>query len=116
MTVSRYLDWARSEDDHTLTAFGNWLFTKLYNFFFHQSVTDYLVMFRAFRTTFVNELQVKLGAISWQSQLMCRAAKASKKLGEIPGDEPAPIGGTRTMSPIRNGLAELTMLATEYFR
>ena len=116
VTVSRYLDWAESKDDDALTAFGNWLFTRMYNAFFHQSVTDYLVIFRAVRTSLVQELQLKHRAISWQSQLMCRAAKADKKLGEIPGDEPPRIGGVRKMLPIRNGLAELTMLASEYFR
>ena len=116
VTVSRYLDWATSEDDDAVTAFGNWMFTKLYNGLFGQRVTDYLVMYRAFRISVVKQLEIDHRAISWQSQLMCRAARAGFKLGEIPGDEPARIGGVRKMNPVRNGLAELFMLIREFCR
>ena len=116
VTVSRYLDWATSEDDDHITAFGNWMFTKLYNGLFGQKLTDYLVMYRAFKVTIVKDLKVDHQAISWQSQMMCRAARAGLKLGEIPGNEPARIGGVRKMNPIRNGLAELFMLAIEFVR
>ena len=116
VTVSRYVDWAKSEDDSRLTTFGNWLFTKMYNISFRQSVTDYLVMYRGFRKSLVDELQINHRGISWQSQLMCRAAKAGKTLGEIPGNEPRRIGGISKMRPFRNGIAELTMLVTEFFR
>ena len=116
VTVSRYLDWATSEDDDMVTAFGNWMFTKLYNILFGQQVTDYLVMYRAFRISIVKQLKIDHRAISWQSQLMCRAARAGFKLGEIPGDEPARIGGVRKMNPILNGLAELVMLGKEFCR
>jgi glycosyltransferase involved in cell wall biosynthesis len=116
VTVSRYLGDAKSEDDDFVTAIGNWLFTKAYNILFGQSVTDYLVMYRAFKTTLVKELDINHGAISWQSQLMCRAARAGKDIQEIDGDEPARIGGKRKMNPIRNGLAELLMLAQEFKR
>jgi glycosyltransferase involved in cell wall biosynthesis len=115
VVVSRYLDWAKSEDDDVVTAFGNWLFIKMYNIIFGQCVTDYLVMFRGFRKSLIGELQITDKAVC-QSQLMCRAARAGKRLGEIPGDEPKRIGGEKKMSPIRNGLAELKMLLMEYFR
>ena len=113
VTVSRYLDWAKSLDDDPVTAFGNWLFTKFYNVLFQQNVTDYLVMYRAFRISLVDQLDIKHSSISWQSQLMCKAAKAGLKIGEIPGDEPPRIGGERKMNPIRNGIAELKMLIKE---
>lgn len=116
VTVSRYLDWATSEDDDMVTAVGNWMFTKFYNILFGQKVTDYLVMYRAFKISMVKQLKIDHSAISWQSQLMCRAARAGCKLGEIPGDEPARIGGVRKMNPVRNGLAELFMLGKEFGR
>ena len=115
VTVSRYLDGAKSFDDDPVTAFGNKLFTKIYNILFKQNVTDYLVMYRAFRPSLVKELNIEHSSISWQSQLMCKAAKAGLKIGEIPGDEPARIGGIRKMNPIRNGIAELKMLSKEFF-
>ena len=40
VTVSRYLEWAKSEDDDLITKFGNWLFTMLYNVLFSQSCSN----------------------------------------------------------------------------
>ena len=114
VTVSRYLDSAKSFDDDLITAFGNWLFTKSFNILFQQNVTDYLVMYRAFKASIIDQLNVKHESISWQSQLMCKAAKAGLKISEIPGDEPPRIGGERKMNPIRNGIAELKMLINEF--
>ncbi len=113
VSVSRYLDWARSDDDDMVTKFGNWLFTRLFNVMFRRSVTDLLVIYRAFRTSLVMELDVTHQAIAWQTQLITRAAKGGKSLAEIPGNEPPRIGGARKMNPIRNGLAELYMLVRE---
>ncbi len=54
--VSRYLEHARSEDDDKVTAFGNWLFTKIINILFGGHYTDSLVMFRAWRKSVYNLL------------------------------------------------------------
>ena len=116
VTASRYLDSAKSLDDDPVTAFGNWLFTKSYNILFQQNVTDYLVMYRAFKASIIDQLNVEHSSISWQSQLMCKAAKAGLKISEIPGYEPPRIGGERKMNPIRNGIAELKMLINEFIR
>lgn len=113
--VSRYREWAISEDDDLVTGFGNWMFTKMFNILFRESVTDLLVIYRAFKKSLVEELKVDHRAIAWQTQLMAKAAKNRKKIGEIPGNEPPRIGGARKMSPIRNGLAELYMLSREFF-
>ena len=115
VTVSRYLDWARSDDDDFVTGFGNCMFTLMYNVLYRQKVTDLLVMYRAFRRALIAELDVSHRAISWQTQLMVRAARAGKKIGEVPGIEPPRIGGIRKMNPIRNGLAELRMLLGEHW-
>lgn len=112
--VSRYREWARSEDDDLVTGFGNWMFTTLYNLLFRQSVSDLLVIYRAFRKELVTELNVDHRAIAWQTQLMAKAAKRGKKIAEIPGNEPPRIGGARKMNPLRNGLAELYMLLREF--
>lgn len=114
--VSRYLDWAKSDDDDIVTGFGNWLFTTMYNILFHERVTDLLVIYRAFRKDLVQELNVDHDAIAWTTQMMCKAAKARRWIGEIPGNEPLRIGGIRKMSPLRNGWAELTMLTSEFLR
>lgn len=114
--VSRYKDWAKSYDDDNVTSFGNWLFTGIYNFFYKQSISDLLVIFRAFKKSLVSELNINHEGIAWTTMMMCRAAKKNKIIGEIPGNEPLRIGGKRKMNPIINGLAEIKMLIKEFFK
>jgi len=114
--VSRYKDWAKSEDDDLITGFGNWMFTLFFNLIFKQKVTDLLVIYRAFRREIVYDLNINHGGIAWTTQMMCRAAKNSYVIKEIPGDEPPRIGGIRKMQPLKNGLAELIMLSKEFLR
>src|SRR3989338_6794917 len=54
--VSRYKDEAKSYDDDRITAFGNWLFTKMINLLHKGKYTDSLVMFRAWRKDIFKEL------------------------------------------------------------
>lgn len=114
--VSRYKDWASSDDDDWITSFGNWMFTQLYNLLYKQKVTDLLVIYRAFKKNLVNELNIEHDGISWTTKMMCRAAKSKKKIREIPGNEPKRIGGVRKMNPIKNGFAELIMIIKEFQR
>jgi len=123
--ASRYLGEAKSEDDDMVTAFGNWMFTRLINLFFGGRYTDSLVGHRAYR----REAVVRMGLPeltrggwinrkfprmnSWESGASIRAAKLRLKVGEIPGDEPKRIGGARKMSVIKNGLGALTQIIQE---
>ena len=113
--VSRYRDWAKSDDDDFITGFGNWMFTAMFNILFREKVTDLLVIYRAFRKDLVKELNADHGGIAWTTQMMCKAAKARRRIGEIPGNEPPRIGGIRKMKVLRNGWAELCMLTREFF-
>ncbi len=113
--VSRYKDWASSDDDDLITGFGNWMFTKIFNFLYKEKVTDLLVIYRCFKKKIVNDLKLDHEGISWTTKMMCRAAKKKLKIGEIPGNEPSRIGGIRKMNPLKNGIAELFMLIKEYF-
>ena len=115
LICSRYLSWAKSYDDSFITGIGNWLFTKTFNFLYNQKITDYLVLYRAFKRSLVNELIVNELSIAWQSQLICRAAKAKKIISEIPGIEPKRIAGVTKVSIIGNGFAELFMIFKEFF-
>ncbi|MBI4707655.1 MAG: glycosyltransferase family 2 protein [Candidatus Omnitrophica bacterium] len=114
--VSRYCEWAKSEDDDFLTGLGNWGFTKLFNTLFGTSLTDVLVMYRAFKKSIVEELGVNTKSIPWQTQLLAKSAKRKLKICEIPGNEPPRIGGFRKMNPFRNGMAELNMMFGEFFK
>ena len=55
---SRYLGDAKSEDDDFVTAFGNWLFTKTVNILHGGSYTDAMVIYRAFKTSLVHDLDL----------------------------------------------------------
>jgi len=115
--VSRYLGDAISDDDDVVTSFGNWLFTRTVNFLHGGHYTDVMVIYRAYRKEMAYELGLdredahalpeKLFGtnISWEPLLSVRAAKAKLKLGEIPGDEPARIGGERKLQVLRWGAA-----------
>lgn len=122
VNVSRYLGDARSKDDNVMTGFGNWLFTNTINFLFGGRYTDALVIFRAYRTKLIYDLgltdenayrtfeklfQCKL---SWEPLLSIRAAKRKLKIGEIPGDEPARIGGE-----IKSRMSRLIRWAIAYY-
>ncbi len=56
--ASRYLAGAKSEDDGMLTGFGNWLFTKTVNVLFGGHYTDAMVIYRAYWTRLLRELEM----------------------------------------------------------
>lgn len=113
--ASRYLGNAKSDDDDPITAFGNWLFTKTINILHGGHYTDAMVIYRAYKKQMVYDLELMdEGAyrtpetlfftnISWEPLLSVRAAKRKLKITEIPGDEPARIGGERKLQIIRWG-------------
>lgn len=114
--VSRYRDGALSEDDDAVTAFGNWMFTRLINLLFGGSYTDSLVMFRAWRVDLERDLPTRYPRAGIEPYLSIRCAKRGLKVGEIPGDEPPRIGSARKMNPLLNGLDILRLIADEFWR
>jgi glycosyltransferase involved in cell wall biosynthesis len=58
--VSRYLDDAVSDDDDIITKFGNWLFTKTVNILHHANYTDVMVIYRAYITQLLYDLELNL--------------------------------------------------------
>jgi glycosyltransferase involved in cell wall biosynthesis len=124
--ASRYLPGARSEDDDLLTGLGNWSFTKLINLLHGGRYTDAFVMFRAYRTKLFWDLELDrdeayapeklLGTvIGVEPLLSIRAAKRRLRVREIPGDEPARIGGQRKLQVFRWGGAYLLQTFREVY-
>lgn len=125
--ASRYLGSAKSEDDDFITAFGNWLFTNTVNLLFSANYTDVMVIFRAYKTQLIYDLELhkeeshslpeKLfnTRISWEPLLSVRAAKRRLKISEIPGDEPPRIGGKRKLQVLRWGAAYYFQFIWEVF-
>ena len=127
--VSRYLDGAKSADDDWITGFGNWMFTRVVNLLHGGHYTDVMVMYRGFRPHLMRELRLDKWddpVIKWPARIFsatmgieplmsCRAARAGCRVGEIPGDEPARIGGARKLKIIRWGTAILVQFIMEVF-
>lgn len=125
--VSRYLGHARSDDDDWITAFGNWLFTKTINVLHGGRYTDAMVIYRAYRTKLIYDLELNRDEsyalaeklfntnISWEPLLSVRAARRNLKVAEIPGDEPARIGGERKLQILRWGAAYYFQFFQEIF-
>jgi glycosyltransferase involved in cell wall biosynthesis len=126
--ASRYLGPAKSEDDDPITAFGNWLFTKTVNILHGGNYTDAMVIYRAYKKQMVYDLDLMdegsyntpeklfFTKISWEPLLSVRAAKRKLKIAEIPGDEPARIGGERKLQIIRWGSAYFYQFIREKFK
>ena len=113
--VSRYLKGAHSDDDDAITAFGNWLFTKIINILFGGHYTDSLVMFRAWRYRVHRLLDHNApGRAGFETLSSILCAKYNLKVAEIPGNEPKRIGGKRKMNPLLNGFAVLRLILREF--
>lgn len=122
---SRYLADAKSEDDDMVTGFGNWMFTRIINLAFRWNYTDAMVMYRAYRTNLVYELgifeesayqpmeRMFFTVSGCEPILSIRAAKRKLRTAEIPGDEPARIGGDRKLQVIRWGATYLGQIIKE---
>ncbi len=124
---SRYLGSAKSYDDDIVTAFGNWFFTRTVNLLHRAHYTDAMVILRAYKKSLIYELDLDKEesyalpekifgtVISWEPLMSVRAAKRKMKIGEIPVDEPARIGGVRKLQVLRWGASFLFQFIREMF-
>lgn len=113
--VSRYLSGAKSYDDDLVTAFGNWMFTRMINLCFGGHYTDTLVGFRAWKKELFKLTKGRTDIKSWEPFSAIKCAKLKLKVAEIPGDEPKRIGGSRKLRPFFNGIEVLEMIVSELF-
>lgn len=107
--ASRYAKGARSDDDDAVTGFGNWLFTGTVNMLHRARYTDVMVIYRAYRTQLIHDLELDADRwyttpeflfrcrLSWEPMLSARAAQRGLKITEIPASEPPRIGGERKL-------------------
>jgi glycosyltransferase involved in cell wall biosynthesis len=123
--ASRYFNGGKSDDDDFVTAFGNWLFTKLINLIFNGNLTDAMVIYRAFDSKIINDLclteeqsysffERMLGTnIGWEPLMSVRAAKYKVETKDFYAKEGVRIGGERKLQVIRWGLAFFGQLLRE---
>lgn len=125
--ASRYLKPAKSEDDSWITAFGNRFFTKTVNLLHGGKYTDVMVIFRAYKTKLIFDLDLDKDQsyarlekifrtrVSWEPLLSVRCAKHKLRVTEIPGDEPARLGGTKKLKILKWGAVYYAQFIREFF-
>jgi glycosyltransferase involved in cell wall biosynthesis len=118
VVVSRYLAHAISHDDHIVTAFGNWMFSRLMRPLAKFPVTDALNIYRGYRRDILldPDLEFYLKGPVLEPLLTGICALRGLRADEIPGDEPLRIGGVSKRSIIYNGSLVLWMIVRLYFR
>jgi hypothetical protein len=89
--------------------------------------TDAMVIYRAYRTSLVRELELDddrwyrtpewlfRTRVSWEPLLSARAARRGLKVCEIPGDEPARVGGERKLRVLQWGAAYYFQFLRDFF-
>lgn len=116
VVASRYLPPAKSYDDNMVTAFGNWMFSQMVRFLGPFPITDSCNMYRGFRSKIINfpEFEAFLVGPVFEPLVSAVANYRRLRICEIPGDEPARIGGISKMSIIYNGSCVLWMIFKMY--
>lgn len=124
--VSRYTGGAHSEDDDFMSGLANLVFTRTINLLFRASYTDAMVMFRAYRRTLIEELDLDKERSYWPEEalfrkrvgleplLSIRAAKRRLRTADIPGSEPVRIGGRKKLHVLW-GFAYILEIGRELF-
>ena len=124
--VSRYTGGAHSDDDDFMSGLANLVFTRTINLLFQARYTDAMVMFRAYRRTLLEELDLDKERSYWPEEalfrkrvgleplLSIRAAKRRLRTADIPGSEPIRIGGRKTLHVLW-GFAYILEIGRELF-
>ncbi len=124
--VSRYLGDAKSYDDSFLSGKGNRAFTFLINKIYNVNYTDSLIGFRAYKKETIKKIGLVSGPACWFEKMFyghtswdflssVRCAKRKLKVAEIPGDEPARIGGVEKVQKFKVGFVLFIQMIAEIF-
>lgn len=118
VVVSRYLDHAVSDDDHAISAFGNWMFSRLMRPLARFPITDALTIYRGYSRHIILDPDFGYYMIGPVLEPLVTGMCALRGLtgAEIPGDEPVRIGGETKRSIIYNGSLIFLMIARLYLR
>jgi glycosyltransferase involved in cell wall biosynthesis len=124
VVASRYLDGLKSEDDGVVTGFGNSMFTGLINRLHRGHYTDAMGMYRAWRKDMFYDLELDKDegyapekyfgtVLGVEPLLSVRVAKRRLRYTEVPGPEPARIGGKSKLKIVRWGGGYLGQIVRE---
>ncbi len=118
VVVSRYLDHAVSEDDHFVSAFGNWMFSRIMRPLAKFRITDALNIYRGYDRKVVldEDFEFYLNGPVLEPLVTGICALRGLSATEIPGDEPVRIGGVTKRSILYNGSLVLLMILRLHVR
>lgn len=118
VVASRYLGGAKSYDDHFVSAFGNWMFTRIMRPLSQYEITDSLNIYRGFRRNIVfdQDFERYLTGPVLEPLVTGLCAIRNLKIAEISGDEPKRIGGATKRSVIYNGSCVLLLVIRLYLQ
>tara|TARA_B100001173_G_C15864903_1_gene494654 strand:- start:114 stop:824 length:711 start_codon:yes stop_codon:yes gene_type:complete len=119
IVVSRYLGEATSEDDTLISGFGNWMFSKMIRYLGKFPVTDALTMYKGYKTSIPKERLFKKYLstdLIYEPLLSAYSNLQNHKYIEIPGTEPARIGGASTLPWFKAGLCISLFIVRLYLR
>ena len=118
VVVSRYLEHAVSEDDHAISAFGNWMFSRMMRPLARFPITDALTIYRGYNREIILDPDFGFYMKGPVLEPLVTGMCALRGLigAEIPGDEPVRIGGETKRSIIYNGSLILLMIVRLYLR
>jgi len=116
VVVSRYLAHAVSHDDNIVSAFGNWLFSRLMRPLASFPITDALNIYRGYRRSILldPDLAYYLRGPVLEPLITGICGLRGLRAIEIPGDEPLRIGGVTKRSILYNGSLVLLMIVRLY--
>ena len=118
VVVSRYLEHAVSDDDHAVSAFGNWMFSRLMRPLARFPITDALNIYRGYNRQIILDPDFGFYMKGPVLEPLVTGICGLRNLiaAEIPGDEPVRIGGVTKRSILYNGSLVLLMIARLYLR
>lgn len=103
--ATRFVKNAHLEDRsiRPLNMFGNWLFSWFVTLLTGQRITDCLAGFKGFRKTLIPYLQIRSPHFGYEVELIVRAARAKKKIVEVPVTHHKREKGVTNVHPIKHG-------------
>ena len=113
--ASRYEKNCSSEDDTIITYLGNFIFTKLGNFFFKLNISDILYTFVLGKTFEVKKLNLKNKDFVFCVELPIKAKRYGLKISTSKSHERARIAGLKKVNAIKDGFLILIGMIKLFF-
>ena len=114
--ASRYeMPGGGSDDDDFITSFGNFIFTKIGNFFFSLKITDILFTYVMGKTKSFNDLKLNSKDFTLCVEFPIKLNRKKLQYTTIPSYERSRIGGKKKVNVFKDGLLILLKMIKMFF-